>query len=522
MTVTEAPPTTPAGAVTARAAPRRGAGALLGTGDHLTVGRLFLGGAALFLVVGVVVGALLGVEAVSVDDLDIIGTDHVIQFFTMYRVTLVFLVVLPLFLGLAIAIVPRQLGAATVAFPRAAAAAFWAWFLGSVLLLVAYGIDGGPGGTDADAVDLWIVAFGLVVVALLLASVCVATTVVACRAPRMRLSQVPPFSWAMLVAAAVWLLSLPALVVNIVLAYLDHRYGQVLFGVPGDGDFFNRMAWVFDQPQVYAMAIPVLGVVAEMVPVAAGSVQRLRGVLYAGIAGFGVLAIGSWAQPALRADLVEDALYVGVAFAIVLPLLIVAGGLGDSAGRGTPRVVGPLLPATLGFLLLLAATVAGAVGTIDAFDLVGTSWHTGVMNLVFGASLLGALGGLLWWSPPLWGRLPSATVGTVAALAIGGGAFVVGVAAGIAGLLDQPAFPFAAFDVRDGVDVANAIGAVGAVLLALGGLVVTLSVLRGAAGRGDDEHADPWGGQTLEWLDGPVPEVTSATPLVATEERVDR
>jgi hypothetical protein len=134
MTVTEAPPSAPSG--TTADAPReaRGLVAVLGSGDHKTTGRLWIGAAALFLLLTVVVGVLLGAERVTVDELEVLGNDHVLQFFSLYRVALTFLVVIPLFIGLATAVVPLQVGAPTLAFPRAAAAALWTWLGGAVCM----------------------------------------------------------------------------------------------------------------------------------------------------------------------------------------------------------------------------------------------------------------------------------------------------------------------------------------------------------------------------------------------------
>jgi cytochrome c oxidase subunit I len=526
MTVTEAASSTSAETAPVRQPELRGLPAVLGTGDHKTVGRLWLGAAALFLVVITVAGTLLGFEAVTVDKLEVLGNDHVLQVFSLYRIGITFLVVLPLFVGLATFVVPLQVGAPTLAFPRAAAAALWSWLLGAVMLLVAYAIDGGPGGGDADAVELWILAFGLVVAGLLLATVCIVTTVVALRAPRMSLLQVPPFSWSMLVAGTVWLFSLPVLLGGLVLAYLDHRYGPIVFAV--EGELYQRLQWVFDPPQVYAMAIPVLGVAAEIVPVATGAVQRLRGVVWAGIAGFGVFAFGAWAQPYYHPPLLEGALYIGWAFATLLPVLIVFGGLVDCGRRGRFSLRPPLLLAVLAVLLLLGAVAAGAAGVVQSFALQGTTWQVGHLNVVLGACLVSAVAALVWWGPKIWGRRRVGALGLLAGLALAGGALLLAVPQGITGALDQPAFQFAGFEPRDGVEAMNTASAGGSVLLAIGALLVLLVVLRSATGSTDDDLADPWGGQTLEWSTSspppagnfaePVAVVTTATPLVIVEE----
>jgi heme/copper-type cytochrome/quinol oxidase subunit 1 len=281
---------------------------------------------------------------------------------------------------------------------------------------------------------------------------------------------------------------------------------------------------------VYVLAIPVLGIAAEIVPVSAAVVQRTRTAVLAGIAGFGALAFGAWAQPQYDPSILEDAPYVVVAFAIGLPLLVVLGGLADSGRRGRPRVRPALLLAVLSLLVLLAAVGAGAAAVIDGFDLIETSWQSGHLDLVFTAALLGGAAGLAWWAPKAWGRHVPSGAALLGGLAIAGGGLLTAVPKMIAGALDQPAFPFAGgFEVEDSFETLNLISAIGSVVLALGALLLVLGLLRAAVGnRTDADVDDPWGGQTLEWsttsppplgnFAGPVPEVTSATPLVAVDE----
>ncbi len=277
------------------------------------------------------------------------------------------------------------------------------------------------------------------------------------------------------------------------------------------------------------MAIPALGIAAEIVPVSVGAVQKGRGIVLAGIAGFGALAFGAWAQPFYDETIVEDAPYVVVAFAIGLPLLAVLGGLADSARQGKPKLRPAFILAVLSVLLLLAAVGAGAATVIDGFDLPGTSWQTGHLDLVFAAALLGGAAGLCWWAPKIWGRHLPAAAALLGGLAIAGGGLLVAVPKGIAGALDQAYFPFAGQPIPDGVETMNLIAAIGSVVFALGGLLLVLGLLRAALGRTPDEDVDdPWGGQTLEWsttspppvhnFTEPIPVVTSATPLVATDE----
>src|SRR5690606_15913908 len=121
------------------------------------------------------------------------------QFVSLHTLGLAFLGATPLLLGLAIAVVPLQVGARSIAFPRAAAASFWLWLVGSLVFIGAIAADGGPGGGDPDSVELFLLAFGVLVLGLLLGSICVGTTVLTLRAPGMDLERVPFFAWGSLV-----------------------------------------------------------------------------------------------------------------------------------------------------------------------------------------------------------------------------------------------------------------------------------------------------------------------------------
>jgi heme/copper-type cytochrome/quinol oxidase subunit 1 len=498
MTVTEASPEASTEATDVPARPeQRGLAVVLATGDHKTIGRLWIGASLLFLLVTVVTGALVGFERMDPTSADVLSTDA-LQVLAGYRISSLFLVALPLFLGIATVVTPLQVGSPTIAFPRAAAAALWTWLLGSGMTLLSLVLEGGPKGDERDMVDLWLASWGLVLAGLLLGTICVLATVITLRTPDMTLLRVPFFSWSMLVAGTLWVLTLPVVGASLLLAYVDHRYGQLAFGDPET--LFSHVAWVFDQPSAYIAAIPVLGVLAEITPAVAGRAQRLRGAQLGAIAAFGVLTFGAWAQPALSTQFVDSVVYIGMAFAIGLPVLALVGGVADTLKRGKFQAAAPLVMAFIAVDLLLLAIIAGAVSTIEPLHLLGTSWQTAQDDLIWIASVAGGLAALLWWAPKIWGGLVRTTVGYgLAALTLLGGVLLA-VPLAIAGALDQPALALE-YEPRDGVEALNAVAAVGAVIVGLAALLAVLAIGRQILGRGDDDEdlTDPWGGHTLEW-----------------------
>ena len=202
-----------------------GAAAWVTTADHKRIGRMYAGFGLLALLATAALGAVLGLERAD-DGSALLDADSLLQMFQAYRVGLVFATIIPLGLGLAIAVVPLQLGARSLAFPRLALTGFYSWIGGLALTMVALGRNGGIGGGDDQAIDLFLAGHGLMILGLLASAGCVATSVLTTRAPGMTMRRVPLFTWSALIAALGMLLALPVLFGAIVYVFLDHRYEQ--------------------------------------------------------------------------------------------------------------------------------------------------------------------------------------------------------------------------------------------------------------------------------------------------------
>jgi heme/copper-type cytochrome/quinol oxidase subunit 1 len=532
MTVMEASPdVAEATAAPSPSAPPAGLAALVGSGDPRTIGKLFVGTSLLFLLVASGTGLATGFD--RIDTADAYLGDWANQIYSLHAVTGLFLVVMPLMLGLATAVVPLQVGASTVAFPRASAAAYWTYLTAGGLIIAAVAFDGGPFGSDLEAVALFIAGFGALLVALAVAAISVVTTVLALRSPGMSLRRAPLFSWSVLVAGSVWILTLPVLAGMMLLAYVDLRHGQQFLGGP-DG-VYDRLAWVFWQPTLYAFAVPALGIIADIVPVfAQRRHHRHRAAMFL-IGLFGALGFGAWAQIGASIDgsaaptpWLDKGPWIAVSILAVVPLLGLLGLWATTLGLGRPRPRGPLLLALPAGLLILLG-VAGGIGTaIEDTDVVNTTWMTGQANAVLIGSLLAAFAGLVFWAPKLYGKLVPEGLAGLAGVLVLLGALAYVVPDALSGLLDQSRFVAAgaggaatvsANDI-DTVEVLNLISFIGAVAVVVGvvAFIVALCKPRGGAEVDDD----PWSGHTLEWgTSSPppvgnfagLPEITSEAPL---------
>ncbi|HET9609726.1 MAG TPA: cbb3-type cytochrome c oxidase subunit I [Acidimicrobiales bacterium] len=531
MTVTEAPrATAEAAAAPSPSAPPTGLAAVVGSGDPRTIGKLFVGTSLLFLIVAAVVGALVGIEQYDVAGSEVFAADTAVRVSTLHTTVLLLLGALPLLVGLATAVVPLQIGARTVAFPRATAAAYWVWLVAGGLVLASYAIDGGPYGTDPDAVALYVAGLVTVLVALAVATVSVVTTVLTLRAPGMTLRRSPLFAWSMLVAGSVWLLTLPVLAAGLLVAYLDLRYGQQFLG--GSDGIYNRMSWLFWQPTLYVFAVPALGIVADVVPVFAQRRHKRHGAALGLLGLAAALGFGAWAQLGATADgsdapapWLYEGPWVAVGFIAIVPVLGLLGLWTGTLRAGKVKLGTPLVLAQLAGLLILLGVAAGGATVIEGLDLAGTTWMTAQTTLVLTGTVLAALGGVAFWAPKLYGKLLPDALTRLGGTLVFLGALAAGVAQAIAGALDQSQLVGAGSETvsagdLDTVEALNLVSGIGLAAVAAGLLVVGLGLL--ARRSGDGPGDDPWAGHTLEWATtspppvgnfASLPEITSEAPV---------
>ncbi|MGH9133872.1 MAG: cbb3-type cytochrome c oxidase subunit I [Ilumatobacteraceae bacterium] len=509
--------------------------AWLTTTDHKRIGQLLVSGSLLGLAATAVIGVLLGIERVDGGDV-LLDADAIPQLFQLHRVGLVFAILIPLGIGLSIAVVPLQLGARALAFPRLALVGFYGWLAGLVLVIVALAGNGGIGGGDSDMVDLFLAAHVLMALGLIAAAGSIATSVLTTRAPGMSMRRVPLFSWAALVTAIGVLLALPVLIGAVVYLFVDHRNARAVFG--GSEGIGNWLGWVFTQPVSYVFALPAVGVAAELFPVTFGRRQVMRGVVYAGLALVGVSALSGVTQQNLHTlpwpgsgldtgDLgtkFDD--FVPFAMFNLLPVLglLIVIALGALTAKGArPSISSPFVFGFLGTGMVLAGMLGGVLYPIDDLGLQGTVFEEGAHVYVVYGAVLGMMGGVVYWAPKLWGRaFPEPAVMGLAGLGL-----IATVLASlpyyVAGFADQPgASPV--YDYSGPAELWNALVLVGHVLMLL--TVLAFAGLAVKALSGDSAAPDdPWDAHTVEWTTtspAPFDNYAEVPVLASAEPALDR
>lgn len=515
--------------------------------DHKKIGRMFIGGGLLGLLATIAVNLLIAIERVDGDNAAL-DVDAWSQLLSSQRVGLVFGAALPLAAGLAIAVMPLQLGARAIAFPRLASSGLYMWFGGLVLSIVALAGNGGFAGGDADMVDLFLAAHGLMAIGFAAVGGSLVTTVLTTRAPGMTMRRVPFFSWSTMVFGLSLILVMPVLFGTIVYLFVDHRSG-VREAFDGNFGITTWAGWMFTQPTTFLVAIPALGVFAELLPAAFKKRTPLRGIVFAGLSLVGVSALaGATQQLAFDVPWRGSQFYVGgredakeklydvlpwaifhglpVLGAVILVLmgLFLAKPSKDANGETIrPNIGAGFVFAFFGYGMILVGMAGAALEPLTDLGLADTVFNEGsLVYIVYGAAL-GIMGGLVHWAPKLWGRtLDMKLVAPLALLGVGG-TVLASLPHYIAGFLDQPGgLGYSDSDLQ----IWNVLVLIGHALMALSVLAFAGLLAKTVLGASDSDEGpgdDPFDGQTIEWATtspapannfADVPMITSAEPLL--------
>lgn len=487
----------------------------LTSADHKIVGRLHMGAGLTGLLVGLVLAVLVAFERIDAEGYQILDESAAPQVLALARNLLTFGGVLPLLLGLAIAVMPLQLGSRSLSFPRLAASGFWMWLTGLGLMVAAIIGNGGPGGGNSDLVDLYLASFVVMLIGIMMTATSITVTALTARAPGMGLLRSPLFSWSSLVGSVSLLLTVPVLIGTTVYVYVDHRYARAGFG--GNKGVSQWLGWSTSQPFTYLLAIPALGIALDAVPVLTRRRLVERSIAFVLVGVVAIAGISAVTQSKVTLPWDGDGFFDGIGtkiadllpFALlnVLPvvgILAIVGLVLVSLKEGKPRIAAPLVFVVLGLIGILEGAAAMILRTIDDAALAGTIFETGeYVSITFGTASI-AFGGICYWGPKLWGR----SIPDKAAIPLALVAFL-GIVLGslpymVAGFADQPAALLDGFEYSGPQELWNAIVAVGFVLMLLATVAFVALAMKSFL-SGDSAGDDPWDGSTLEWATSSPP-----------------
>ncbi|MDP6507991.1 MAG: cytochrome c oxidase subunit I [Chloroflexota bacterium] len=500
---------------------RSGAWDWITTVDHKQIAKLYLFAAAAFFAIAGLEAMLLRTQ-LAVPDNDVIGGNAYNQLFTMHGVSMIFLAVMPLNAGFFNLVVPLQIGARDVAFPRLNALSFWLFLFGGILLNVSF-FSGAPDGgwfayppltekafSPNTGMEHWVLGLAVLGTSSIISSINFIVTVLNLRSPGMRLTRMPLFAWMTLITSFLIIFAFPPFTVAAILLLTDRVVGTVFFDASAGGDpvLWQHMFWFMGHPEVYVLILPPMGVVSEVIPTF--SRKPLFGytaVVFSGIS-IGFLGFAVWAHHMFAVGLgpVANAVFTAMTMLIAIPTGVKVLNWSATLFRASIKITTPMLFAVSFVGLFTVGGLSGMMHAASPVDLQHTDTYFIVAHfhyVLFGGSVFGILAGLYYWWPKLTGRMLSEGWGKIHWFLMFVGFNLTFAPMHMLGNDGMPRRVYT-YAAGQGWDGWNLVATAGSYLTAAGFLLFVFIVLKGMRGR-QEAADDPWDGATLEWATASPP-----------------
>ncbi|MGO1561718.1 Cytochrome c oxidase polypeptide I [Actinomycetales bacterium JB111] len=491
--------------------------------DHKVIGYMYLITAFFFFAIGGILALLMRVELFS-PGLMLQSAEQYNQLFTMHGTIMLFLFATPLFTAFGNIMVPLQIGAADVAFPRLNMFAYWLFLFGGLVAIAGFLTPQGaasfgwtayaPLSTEAFSPglggDLWVMGIAMTGFGTIFGSVNFIATIICYRAPGMTMMRVPVFTWTILITSLLVLMAFPVLASALFGLGFDRVLGGQIFNPEAGGAMlWQHLFWFFGHPEVYVIALPFFGIVSEIVPVFSRKpVFGYQTLVYATIA-IAALSVTVWAHHMFTTGGVMLDFFSLMTMLIAVPTGVKFVNWIGTMWRGKLSFETPMLW-SLGFMTTFVfGGVTGVILAAPALDFIVHDTYFVVAHFhytVFGTVVFSMYAGIHFWFPKWTGRKLNETLGKITFWLTFIGfhtTFLIQHWLGAQGMPRR----YADYMVEDGYQFYNQISTVGAFILASSTIFFFINVYVTMRGKMNATENDPWGyGNSLEWAtSSPVP-----------------
>ena len=489
----------------------------LTTTDHKLIGIMYMfTGIASFIVAGIF--ALIMRVQLSQPNLNIINPELYNQLLSAHGTTMIFFFVTIFLTGIANYMVPIMVGARDMAFPRLNLLGFWLIPMSIFIYYAGFftggALDAGWTGyapltelkyNPGTGVDLWVFSLAIWGVSGIMASTNFLTTIVALRAPGMKLTRLPLFVWAQISTSILLLIVGSPLVAVLVLLEFDRQFGTHFFTTDGRPVLFQHLFWFFGHPEVYIMILPGFGMISEIIPVFSKKPIFGYSTMVAALFGIVFLSMAVWAHHMFTVGM---NIYVETFFMVMTMLIAVPTGIKffnwiATAWSGSVEFT---LPMKFAFGFLATFLIGGITGVYLSSVPVDTQLHQSyyvvahLHYVLFGGAVFTIFAGLYYWFPKITGRLLNTTLGewNFWTLFVGfNGTFLVMHTLGLEGMPRRIVTYNGGYG-EEGWGTVNVIITISSFLLAFSVLLFLINVIWSNR-NGELAGDDPWEGNSLEW-----------------------
>jgi cytochrome c oxidase subunit I len=516
------------------------------TVDHKRLGIMYIASALFFFAVAGVLAAVMRAQ-LAFPNGKVLPPEIFNRLFTMHGTTMVFLVGMPFFAGLANYLVPLMIGARDMAFPRLNAFGYWMFLFGGILLYFSYiageGLAGHGTAPDVGwfayaplterafsrgtSTDYWILSIIVAGIGTTASAINVIATTISMRCKGMTMARMPLFVWLMLVVSAMVVMALPPLTAAQVMLLLDRYLGAHFFDTQAGGSavLWQHFFWLFGHPEVYILVLPGFACASEIIPVFSRKPIFGRAAMVGATIAIGLVSVSVWAHHMFSVGMapVSNIFFVASTMLVGVPTGIkIFNWLGTMYG-GKIRFDTPMLFCVAFLFQFLIAGLTGIMLAAAPLDWQLTDSYFVVAHFhytLLGGMLFTLFGGFYYWFPKATGRMLSETLGKWHFWLLVIGFHMTFDTLHFAGIRGMPRRIYTYASGR-GWDDLNLVASIGVIFQAAAIACLIWNILRSLR-KGAAAGNDPWDAWTLEWgTTSPppeynfavLPEVRSSRPL---------
>ncbi|MGC9669422.1 cytochrome c oxidase subunit I [Planosporangium sp. 12N6] len=486
------------------------------TTDAKKIGIMYLVASYLFFLAAGLMSLVMRAELAR-PGLQFLSTEQYNQLFTMHGTVMLLLFATPVAFGFANYIVPLQIGAPDVAFPRLNNLSLWLFVFGGLVVLggfltpdgaadfgwTAYANLSHADNTPGAGVNMWIIGLALSGAGTIMAAVNMVTTIVTLRAPGMTMFRMPIFTWNILVTAIMVLFAFPVLTAALLVLLSDRQFGSHVYDPGYNGPMlWQHLFWFFGHPEVYIVALPFFGIVTEIFPVFSRKpLFGYKGMVAATLA-IAAYSMTVWAHHMFATGQVLLPFFSFMTFLIAVPTGIKFFNWIGTMWKGQLTFETPMLW-SIGFLVtFLLGGLTGVLLGSPPIDWHVTDTYFVVAHfhyVLFGTIVFAVYAGIYFWFPKMTGRMLDERLGKVHfwLTLIGFHAtFLVMHWLGARGMPRR----YADYLATDGFTTWHTISTIGSFILGASVLPFVWNVYKSFKYGRIVTVADPWGfGNSLEW-----------------------
>jgi cytochrome c oxidase subunit 1 len=501
----------------------------LTTVDHKRIGMLYLMTALSFFIVGGLEALIIRIQ-LQAPNQHVVSAEFYNQLFTMHGTTMIFLVIMPLSAAFFNFLIPLQIGARDVAFPRLNAFSYWVYLFGGLFITLPILFQVAPNGgwfgyaplttrpySPGINIDFWVMGLQILGISSLAAAFNFITTIINLRAPGMTLMRMPMFTWMSFVVQFLLILAFPVITIALVFLLFDRFFGTQFYEVAAGADplLWQHLFWIFGHPEVYILVLPAFGLVSEVLPTY--SRKPLFGypvMVYSGIL-IGVLGFGVWAHHmfAVGMGAIADSFFALATMLIGIPTGVKIFNWMATMAQGSIRFTTSMKFAIGLVALFTIGGISGVMHSSPPADLQQTDSYFIVAHfhyVLFGGSIMGIFAGVYHYFPKMMGRLMDEKLGNIHFWLTFIGMNLTFFPMHYAGMLGMPRRVYT-YDSGQGWDMFNLMSSIGSYILVVASAIFFHNFLRSRK-RGAIAGPNPWNAGTLEWsIPSPAPEYNFAT-----------